>query len=152
LAYASLPLATAFAQEDMVIDASYRLTLRKKPVSGTLWLYYYGWGYLDREELGQLKNGSTRVRLSVETTRRILATPSTPEAFLVALYVDGVGWFRSQDFGNPEAGVAAAIASLGSQVTRGAVRILALTPPTRQTIQVRNTDGFPRAGLSLRLS
>ena len=104
-----------FAQEQApVIDAPYRFTVRNRPVSGTLWLYYYGWGFLERERLGVVQNGNVHVLLSWQKATEIRSVAGAPTAYLVALNVPRVGWYRSSDFGDLHAGIAPAIASLGT--------------------------------------
>ena len=135
-----------------VVDATYRITLNNRPVSGTLWLYYYASRYLDRVEIAPVTDGRASVRWTTDAARAIRAIPNPPDAFLVALFVSGVGWFRSPDFRDLEGGVAPAIASLGQEVPSGTIRTVVLTPPVLQTIELQNPDGSPRANVSFDVS
>jgi len=134
--------------------ADYRLLIDGQPIAqGTVWLYYYGWGYLHRTELGTIQQGVVRIGLQAETLSDI-NSPQPPDAFLIAVEVPGVGWFRSADFTDPLENLPRMLRSLGAAGTaRGSDAVaISLQAPATQSIQILDGDGNPRPGVELAIS
>jgi hypothetical protein len=134
--------------------ADYRLLIVGQPIAqGTVWLYYYGWGYLHRTELGTIQQGAVRIGLQAETLNDI-NSPQPPDAFLIAIEVPGVGWFRSADFTDPAENLPRMLRSLGAATTaRGSDAVaISLQAPANQSIQILDGDGNPRPGMELAIS
>ena len=148
-----ISVASARGQElAQTLSATYNFSIAGAPISkGTLWLYFYGWGYLDRRELGQVTNGSVDVRLTAETLRET-RKGENPKAYLVALDAPGIGWFRSPDFTDPSHDLIGAIDKLGALTERGLVRAVTIPSPVRQTIRLLNADGTVRPGVEIDLA
>jgi hypothetical protein len=147
-------LVLAGAQQDAQASAEYRLLIAGRPIGqGTVWLYYYGWGYLQRTELGTIQQGAVRIELREETLKAI-QTPQTPDAFLIAVEVPDVGWLRSADFTDPRANLASALRSLGTDsVSREDNTVtISIPSPVKQRIQILDADGNPRPGMALAIS
>jgi len=149
-----LMLAPVGIQQASAEPADYHLLIDGQPIAqGTVWLYYYGWGYLQRTELGTIQQGSVRIELRGDTLNSI-NSPQAPDAFLVAVEVPGVGWFRSADFTDPAENLPRMLRSLGVATTaRGSDAVaISLQAPATQSIQILDGDGNPRPGMELAIS
>ena len=149
-----LMLAPVGIQHASPEPADYRMLIDGQPIAqGTVWLYYYGWGYLQRTELGTIQQGGVRIELQAETLNGINA-PQPPDAFLVAVEVPGVGWFRSADFTDPAESLPKMVRSLGVATTaRGSDEVaISLQAPANQSIQILDGNGNSRPGMELTIS
>jgi len=149
-----LMLAPVGIQQASAEPADYHLLIDGQPIAqGTVWLYYYGWGYLQRSELGTIQQGAVRIELRGDTLNSI-NSPQAPDAFLVAVEVPGVGWFRSADFTDPAENLPRMLRSLGVATTaRGSDAVaISLQAPATQSIQILDGDGNPRPGMELAIS
>jgi hypothetical protein len=134
------------------VNVPYRFTQAGRPVqSGELWLFYYGWGYVETYSLGQIRGGSVRVQLSDVIVRDHIKPPDNWEMFAVIVEVPNIGWYRTSDLGDFVADTVSALDRLGTVQVRAGIHVVDLPAPVKQKIRALNQDGTPRAGLTLRL-
>jgi len=128
----------------------YRFTIAGAPVAeGELWLYYYGWGYVEHQRLGEVRDGETDLRPTADAVLAGADIPANVEAVLVALHVPGTGWYQVLDVGH-RPGPTTPMAPLPKgQVPLGPGGLVDLAPPVRQRLRLLNPDGSPRAGQAM---
>src|SRR4029077_16562073 len=112
--------------------------------SGKVWLYYYGWDYVETYTLGTIQNGLVGVSMSDEIVRNTIKPPDNWEHFVVVVEVPGVGWYRSPDLEDFVRDTVTALDRLGTFTVRGGVHVVDLPLPVRQRIRTFNQDGTPR--------
>jgi hypothetical protein len=139
------------------VDLIYRVAIgsEKTPIpSGIVWLYGSAWGNLEKFELGTIKNGLVRIRLS----ERILQSkqPSSPtEAYVVVLELFKGRWYRTADI-EPERlldDFSKVLNTLGmAKVCPSGETLMVLPPLSKRRITFQSEDGKPVAGLEVRVS
>jgi hypothetical protein len=153
LAIAALLTAGSPAAQDTprAFDGRYRFSMAGQPLNGTVWVYYFGYGYIDHFEAGRITRGVATVHAGHELLEHgVDSLGSNGPSFIIAVEVPGTGWYRSAEFGDLTGGFAKALESM-NEGPRVAGRIN-LAAPVRQTIHARNADGSPRRGEILNLS
>lgn len=143
---ASLGAGPAREQE----SEPYRFTIAGVPVAeGELWLYYYGWGYVERRRLGDVRRGETEIRPTAEALVGDAEIPENVEAVLVALHVPGVGWYEILDVGHRPGPTTPMPPLPTGQVPLAPGGPVDLPAPVRQELRLLNPDGSPRAGQTM---
>jgi hypothetical protein len=93
----ALVLRSGFAQAD-----EYQFYAGKEgsavPVpDGTVWLYYYNWGGLQRFKLSDIREGRAKLELDARRLREEVKPARNTHAFLVVLEVAEGCWYRTKD-------------------------------------------------------
>jgi len=132
------------------VDVTFRFSVAGEPVqSGKLWLFFYGWGFLDTYTVGDIRDGLIRVRMTDAIVRDEIKPPDNWDMFAFVVEVPNVGWYRTPDLGDFVGDTVGALDRLGAMQLRDGVHVVDLPAPARQRIRVLNQNGTPRAGLTL---
>jgi hypothetical protein len=147
---AALALCAAGPPQAERVVTTFRVTIGGTPVAdGQIWLYYYGWGYLERYRLGDVREGEAHVELTARAVREQINLPSNVDAVFVALHALGAGWYRIADLEPSSDLLLPAVDRLGRPDRTGSSKVIALPPPTARHLRLLNTDGSPRAGMQV---
>lgn len=139
------------------VDLVYRFAIgdEKTPVSsGNIWLYTLAWGYLEKFNLGIIKNGQARIRLSMNIIQPKQTSPA-PEAYVIVIELPQNQWYRTADI-EPRIffrNFSKILNTLGkAKVYSSDGTLLVLPTLIRRRIIFQSENGKPMSGMDVHVS